>query len=308
MKSVTKKITKIIKNPKILILVFLDTKLARIIPDKQYLKLRYKLTFNKNLNLENPQTFSEKIQWLKLYDRKPEYTLMVDKYEAKKYAKDIIGDNYIVKTLGVWENFDDIDFDKLPNQFVLKCTHDSGGLIICRDKKTLDIAAAKKKINKCLKQNYYWHGREWPYKNVKPRIIAEEYLEDSSTKVLRDYKFFCFNTEPKFIYISEGLENHKTAHISFYNLDGTRMPFKRNDFAAFATDPVMPTNMPEMIEKSKELAQNIDCPFVRTDFYSVNGIIFFSEITFSPCGGFLPFNPPEWDRTLGGWISLPEKK
>ena len=165
--------------------------------DETYLRKYYKLRMGKELNLENPQTFNEKLQWLKLHDRKDIYTTMVDKYEVKKYVSNIIGEQYIIPTYGVWDRFDDIDFDSLPEQFVLKCTHDSGGLIIVRDKSKLDIKAAKKKINKCLKRNYYSHGREWPYKNVKPCVVAEAYMEDDATSELRDYKFFCFDGEVK---------------------------------------------------------------------------------------------------------------
>ncbi|MBR5061524.1 MAG: glycosyl transferase, partial [Prevotella sp.] len=161
--------------------------------DRKYIEYIWKKKMNYPLNLDNPQTFNEKLQWIKLYDHNPLYTKMVDKYEAKEYVASIIGDEYIIKTLGVWDRFDDIDFSTLPKQFVLKCTHDSGGLVICKDKSKLDIQAAKKKIEKSLKKNYYYIAREWPYKNVKRRIIAEEYIEDEKTKELRDYKFFCFN-------------------------------------------------------------------------------------------------------------------
>ena len=167
--------------------------ISHIIPDKLFLKLRYFKSCHKFPNLKEPKTYNEKIQWLKLHDKNPLYTTLVDKYEVKKYIADKIGEEYIIPTLEVWDSFDDIDFDSLPNQFVLKCTHDSGGLVICNDKNKLDIAQARKTITSSLKNNYYWSGREWPYKDVKPRIIAEKYMEDSQTEELRDYKFFCFN-------------------------------------------------------------------------------------------------------------------
>jgi hypothetical protein len=258
----------------------------------------------KALNLKNPQTFNEKLQWLKLYDRRPEYTMMVDKYEAKKYVAEHIGEKYIIPTLGVWDRFEDIDFSLLPNKFVMKCTHDSGGLVIVKDKSKMDIEAAKKKINTSLKKNYFWGGREWPYKNVSPRIIAEQYLENSS-KGLRDYKFFNFNGEPQFTYVSEGLENHSTAKISFYGFDGKEMDFHRTDYAQFDLPLEFPSNIGEMKRLSEELAKIIRCPFVRTDFYSVENRVFFSEITFSPCNGMIPFGPVEWDEKLGEWIKLP---
>ena len=161
----------------------------KFIPDESYLKLLYFIRMKKILNLKNPKTFNEKLQWLKLNDRKSQYSLMVDKYEAKKYVQSSIGEQYIIPTYGVWNSFNEIDFNSLPNKFVLKCTHDSGGVVICQDKELLNIELAKQKINKSLKCNFYYVGREWPYKNVKPRIIAEKYLEDKSTSDLKDYKF-----------------------------------------------------------------------------------------------------------------------
>ena len=276
-------------------------------PDEKFLKRMFKAHIGKELNLDNPQTFNEKLQWLKLYDRKPEYTTMVDKYEVKEYISKKIGEEYIIPTLGVWDKFDDIDFDSLPKQFVLKCTHDSGGLVICKNKATFNKDAAQKKINKCLKRNYFWNNREYPYKNVKPRIIAEQYLEDdlSSKQGLTDYKFFCFNGEPKFLYVSSGLENHKTAHISFLTLDWEFAPFQRSDYAPLDKLPPKPTNFDKMLETSSILSQNI--PFVRVDLYEVNKTIRFSELTFSPCSGYMPFIDSKYDEILGDLLVLPKK-
>ena len=276
---------------------------SKLIPDRLYIAIKYKMSLGRFPNLKNPQTFNEKLQWLKLHSRNSEYTRMVDKYEAKKFIADSIGEEYVIPTLGVWDKFDDIDFDILPDQFVLKCTHDSGGLVICRDKSKLDIAAAKKKIEKCLKTNYYWHGREWPYKNVKPRIIAEQYMDDGGGG-LRDYKFFCFNGMPRFIYISQGLEDHSTARISFYDLEGNKMPFGRSDYRPFDVAPDMPETLSEMIEYCSVLSEKVGCPFVRIDFYCIKGKTYFGEITFSPCGGMLPFEPAEWDKKLGEYLDL----
>lgn len=279
----------------------------KFVSDEACLKILYHMYFDKKLNLDDPKTFNEKLQWLKLYDRKPIYTTMVDKYEVKKYVADIIGEEYIIPTLGVWDSFDEIDFDALPDQFVLKCTHDSGGLVICRDKEKLDISAAKKKLEDCLKREFFYTGREWPYKNVKPRIIAENYMKDSKTEKLRDYKFFCFNGEPKMIYISEGMDDHSTAQMSFYDLEGKKMPFHRADYLSFAVNPDMPETLPEMIDLSRLFAKKTECPFVRIDFYCVNGKTYFSEITFFHGSGFSLFEPEEWDLKLGEWLTLPEK-
>ncbi|MBO5868918.1 MAG: glycosyl transferase [Oscillospiraceae bacterium] len=284
-------------------------KATRIIPDKLYIQLKFLMRLKRLPNLQNPKTFNEKLQWLKLHDRKPEYTTMVDKYEAKRYVAERIGEEYIIPTLGVWDSFDEIDFDSLPDQFVLKCTHDSGGLVICRDKSKLDKAAARKKIEASLQVNYYWQGREWPYKNVKPRILAEAYMEDENeAQGLTDYKFFCFNGEPRMIYVSQGLEDHATARISFYDLEGKPMPFRRSDYRPIDTEMVLPSNFAEMTDTARTLAKLVDCPFLRVDLYSVKGQMFFSEITFSPCGGMLPFEPLAWEEKLGEWISLPVDK
>lgn len=285
---------------------FLQSPMAVVLPDKLHIKARYALKMGKKLNLENPQTFNEKLQWLKLYDRKPIYTAMVDKYEVKQYIAERIGEEYIIPTLGVWDRFDDIDFNVLPNKFVLKCTHDSGGLVICKDKSVFDKAAAKKKIEKSLKRNYFLIHREWPYKNVKRRIIAEKYMEDSKTSELRDYKFYCFNGEPKFLYVSEGLADHSTAKLSFLNMDWTFAPFRRNDFQNFDNLPEKPQNYENMCELAGQLSKNI--PFLRVDLYEINGKIYFSELTFSPGAGFTKFYPEQWDYTLGEWIKLPEKE
>ena len=294
-----------LKHPRRIYAFFASRGMLNWMPDKAYLKMAFRANTGKKLNLKDPKTFNEKLQWLKLYNRKPEYTTMVDKYEAKKYVAEKLGEEYIIPTLGVWDRFDDIDFDALPDQFVLKCTHDSGGLVICRDKSKLDKEKAKEKIETSLKNNYYWNGREWPYKNVKPRILAEQYMEDESGNGLRDYKFFTFNGESKFLYLSEGLEDHATASISFCGLDGREMPFHRADYKPFSELPAMPENFSDMVELSDRLAKLVDSPFVRCDFYSVDGHIYFSEITFTPCGGALPFEPGEWDETLGNWIKLP---
>lgn len=273
--------------------------------DKAYLKLRYNCIMGKKLNLDNPVTYNEKLQWLKLYDRKPEYTKMVDKYEAKKYVADIIGEEYIIPTLGIWDNVNDIDFDTLPNQFVLKCTHDSGGLVICKDKTELDIENAKNTLNHFLNRNFYNVHREWPYKDVKHRIIAEKYMEDESGKDLKDYKFFCFNGEPKLLYISEGLSDHSTAKISFADMDYNIAEFKRNDFKPFDELPKKPINFEKMKELAKVLSK--DRAFIRVDFYEINKKIFFGELTFFPCSGYLPFDPEKYDKVLGDWITLPNK-
>lgn len=268
--------------------------------DEKYLKRKYKACMGKELHLDSPQTFNEKLQWLKLYDRKPEYTTMVDKYAVKKYVADIIGEEYIIPTLGVWNHFDEIDFDKLPNQFVLKCTHDSGGIVICKDKKKLDLKSAKKKIEKSLKQNYYWSSREWPYKDVKPRIIAEEYMIDESGYELKDYKFFCFNGEAKMMFIAT--DRGSDTKFDFYDMEFNHLPFT-NGHPNANKKIQRPKNYSKMIALAAKLSFEI--PNVRVDFYNINGKIYFGELTFFHWSGLVPFEPEEWDYKLGSWIKLP---
>jgi len=277
----------------------------KFIPDEPYLKIMYRLRMGKKLNLDNPRTFNEKIQWLKLHDRKPIYTTMVDKYEAKNYVASIIGEEYIIPTLGVWDKFEDINFDSLPNQFVLKCTHDSGGLVICRDKFSFDIEAAKKKINASLKTNFYWVAREWPYKDVKPRIIAEQYMEDKSDHELRDYKFFAFDGVAKALFIAtdRGDESIDTK-FDFFDMD-----FKHLEFTNGHPNAEIELHKPKTFEKMRLLAEKLSegIPQVRVDFYEVNGRTYFGEITLAHWSGMKPFVPEEWDYTFGGWIDLPDR-
>ena len=272
-------------------------------PDEVYLQKKYKLLMGKDLDLNNPQTFNEKIQWLKLNDRKPIYTTMVDKYDVKKFIADTIGEEYVIPTLGIYDHFDDIDFDALPNQFVLKCTHDSGGLVICTDKSKLNIREAKKKIEKSLKRDFYLNGREWPYKNVVPRIIAEQYMEDPSTKELRDYKFFSFNGKVKALFIATDRQAEgKETKFDFFDADFNHLPFT-NGHPNAEVLPQKPQQFDKMIELAEKLSVNI--PLVRVDFYEVNGRIYFGELTFSHWSGMVPFDPEEWDYKLGEWITLP---
>lgn len=271
--------------------------------DEAYLKRKYRACMGKELNLGSPQTFNEKLQWLKLHDRKPEYTTMVDKYAVKKYVADIIGEEYIIPTLGVWNHFDEIDFDKLPNQFVLKCTHDSGGIVICKDKNKLDLKLAKKKMEKCLKRNYYWSSREWPYKDVKPRIIAEQYIEDNNKEgFLTDYKFFCFNGKMKCMYVSVNSHTAKQK-IQFFDRNYNLLPIRRDDYLVFDEIPKKPNHLDDMIKIAEQLSRNI--PHTRIDFYYIQNRIYFGEITFFTGSGFIPFSEKKWDYKLGSWIKLP---
>lgn len=274
--------------------------------DEDYIRRLYKFNMGKELNLDNPITYNEKLQWLKIHDRNPLYTTMVDKYEVKNYVGGIIGDEYIIPTIGVWDDFDDIDFDSLPNQFVLKCTHDSGGLVICQDKKRFDIRAARKKIKRCMKLNFYYTGREWPYKDVKPRIIAEKYMEDAETSELRDYKFFCFDGAVKAMFIASDRQNpNEETKFDFFDVDFNHLNF-RNGHPNAKRLPDKPKNYEKMIRLAESLSVGI--PHVRVDFYEVGEKVYFGEMTFSHWSGMKPFEPEVWDRIFGDWISLPNFK
>lgn len=275
-----------------------------MIPDKIYLKLMYRHRMKKKLNLKKPQTFNEKLQWLKLYNRNPEYTKMVDKYEAKKYVADIIGEEYIIPTLGVWNNVEDIEFESLPNQFVLKCTHDSGGVIICKDKKNFNIENAKKKLKDSLKQNFYYKGREWPYKNVKPRIIAEKFMYDENTEDLNDYKFMCFNGQVKCSFTCTERRSSSGLKVTFFDKEWHKMPFERH-YPSSNKEIKKPINYDLMLRISEKLSQDMD--FVRVDLYEINGKVYFGELTFFPGCGMEEFIPDKWDNILGSWLALPKK-
>jgi len=286
----------------------LRNEFLKILPDSIFLKMRYRSRFGKKLDIKNPQTFSEKLQWLKLYNRIPEYSIMVDKYAVKQYVADKIGETYVIPTLGVWENFDDVDFGSLPNQFVMKCTHDSGGLVICKDKEALDIDKAREKINKSLKRNFYWIAREWPYKNVPKRIIAEKYISDKEkSDSLTDYKFYCFNGKPQYCQVITARFDDE--RIDFYDMQwkhqeftGLSKPYKKH---ASSLSP-----KPYTFEKMKDFASILskDIPFVRVDFYEVDGNLYFGEITFFPAGGWGEFDVDEWNYKMGEMIKLPDRK
>lgn len=294
------RIIKVLKTPKYAFEYIIRKGNFDEMPDEKYLKMRFKYRVGYELNLDNPQTFNEKLQWLKLHDRKPKYTKMADKYDAKQYVTEKIGKEYIIPTLGVWDKFEDINFKELPNQFVIKCTHDSGGLVICKNKSKMDIEAARNKINKCLNRNFYKSSREYPYKNIKPRVIAEQFMVDESSYELKDYKFMCFNGEVKCLFTNSNRFGDEL-YVTFYDLDWNIMPFERY----YHKDPngvKKPVKFKEMIELAKVLSRGI--PFLRVDFYEVLGQIYFGELTFYPGSGFEPFIPIEWDYKLGSWINL----
>lgn len=295
------RISKIEHCSKLFVLKLDEWGLIRL-DDKLYIKTKYdtKMGFN-TLSLEYPISFNEKIQWLKLHDHNQRYTMMVDKYMVKEYVANMIGEEYIIPTIGIYDKFSDIDFKKLPKRFVMKCTHDSGGLVICTNKDELDIRAAERKINSCLRRNFYYAGREWPYKNVKPRIIIEEYIEDSIDKELRDYKLFCFNGKYRLMFIATNRQGSGETYFDFFDSDFNHLSVI-NGHPNAPIQPHKPVMYKQMIDLAEKLSKDI--PQVRVDLYVANGRIFFGEMTFHHYSGFTRFDPEEWDKTFGKLIKL----
>lgn len=299
------RIKQLINNPR-RIFIGLLTRTAVIWPDKLYLQLRFYFEMGQKLNVKSPKTFNEKLQWLKLYNRKPEYTTMVDKYAVKQYVADKIGEEYIIPTLGIWTRVEEIDWESLPNQFVLKTTHGggSGGVVICKDKAKFDKIEACRKLQRSLNSDIYRNYREWPYKNVTRRIIAEHFMVDESGLELKDYKFFCFNGRVECFKVDfDRFISHKA---NYYDRNANLLSFYElvcpSDYSKVFEKP---QNFDKMIELAEKLAKNI--PFVRMDLYNINGNIYFGEITFFPASGMGKFKPEEWDEKLGDMIKLPTK-
>lgn len=295
---------KVIRKPTHLILGLIN-RTSKLWPDRLFLKIKYRLVMGDKLNLKNPKSFNEKLQWLKLYNRKPEYTTMVDKYAVKEYVASKIGEEYIIPTLGVWDTSDDIDWDSLPNQFVLKTTHGGGGggVVICKDKATFDIDSAKRILDSSLKNDIFWLYREWPYKNVPKRIIAERYMSDGENE-LEDYKIHNFNGIPKVILVCRERFKDSPMIDDFYSDNWEKLDIKRPGHPNSSEPQKYPQKLEEMLRLSCKLSKGI--PFLRTDFYIVEDHIYFGELTFFPASGLSKFEPDYWDMVLGEWLALPK--
>lgn len=279
--------------------------LANYGPEDTYLKYVFKHCVGYPLNLDNPQTFNEKIQWLKLNNRKPEYTDMVDKIDAKKYVESLIGSEYIIPTIGTWDSVDEIGWDSLPNQFVMKCSHDSGGIIVCKDKSKLNIEEARRKLTDGWVSNYYKYYKEYPYREVKPRLIAEEYMEDESGYELKDYKIFCFDGEPKFLFVATDRQKKgEEVKFDFFDLEWNHIPVRNGHENAKSPIP-KPKNFELMLELARKLSKGKT--HVRVDLYNCNGKIYFGELTFFHFSGLTSFVPQEWDYKFGEYFNLPIK-
>lgn len=276
-----------------------------LFPDKLYLKLQFRHLLGYKLDLEHPKTFQEKLQWLKLYDRNLIYHKMVDKYEAKWYIAEKVGSEYVIPTLGIFSSVDEIDYDKLPNEFVIKTTHDSGTVVVCKDKSKLDKENVRKFISKRLRRRYFYTEREWPYKNVKPRVIVEKNI-NVNDEDLKDYKFFCFDGEPKALYITTNRGMKGGLKEDFFYADGRHMEVNQKGYNNNTQTPSLPINFEKMKDLARVLAKGI--PQLRVDFYEIDGNVYVGELTFSDGGGFSPFVPDEYNKIFGDWIKLPIDK
>ena len=307
MKSIHK-LFRYISDPKYRFIINDGLHLYSLLSDEKYLKKKFKNRLGYELNLNSPSTFNEKLQWLKIHDRNPLYHTLVDKIKVKEYVSAKIGEEYIIPTYGIWNKVEEIDWKTLPDSFVLKVSHDSGGVFICKDKNKVDLNNIASIINEHLRRDYYLSCREWPYKNLERKVLAEQLLVDnrSDNGDLIDYKFYCFNGCPTYLYVSQGLSNHSTAKISFLDLDWNLAPFGRDDYDSFVIPPEKPPCLQEMIDIASTLANGM--PFVRVDLYNVNNKIYFSELTLYPCSGMMPFSPPEYDKALGDLLDLTIEK
>ena len=278
--------------------------ITKCIPDRLYIQLLFFRHLHKRINLEQPKAFNEKLQWLKLYDRNPEYTKMVDKYAVKQYVSEKIGSEFIIPTLGVWDNPEDINFSDLPDRFVLKWNHDSGSIVICTDKSILDKREAVSRLKSRQKFSGFWYAREWPYKDVVPKVIAEKYIEDSSG-YLNDYKLMCFNGKVRCSFVCTDRFSGDGLKVTFYDRSWNQMPFSRHYPVSDMPVP-RPKNYDALVHLAEKLSEGI--PFVRVDFYDVNDRVYFGEMTFYPGSGLEEFDPEKWDYVLGSWLELPVNK
>ena len=316
MGKIKEAVIKISKNPRSVIDYLNALGCFSRFSDRKCVELFWWSKTGKRINLDNPKGFNEKLQWLKLYDHNPQYHIWADKYRVKEKVAELLGQEYVIPTLGVWEDPDEIDFDQLPEQFVLKCNHNcGGGMCICKDKSKLDIHKVKAKLRRELHHDYYKDSREWSYKDIPHKIIAEQFIKDNTISKqsinadgLIDYKFFCFNGVPKFLYtgFANIVNGVKHDQLSFKNFDWTDTPFYRTDHEPFPVELNRPDKLDEMIQIAEKLSAGI--PFVRVDLYLINNHILFSEMTFYPGSGYGLFSPPEWETRLGEWIELPDKK
>ena len=283
-------------------------RLSFLFPDKLYLKMIHRLELGRKLDLKNPKTYNDKLQWLKLYCHRPEFTMMADKVAVKPFVASRIGAEYVAPLLGVWDRVEEIDWESLPQKFVLKTNHDGGnfGVVICRDKDSFDREKAEKRLKASLRRNTYLLGREWPYKNIPRKVFAEEYIEDKGREELLDYKFYCFDGKVRIVFIASGRQSQKEVCIDYYDADGNHIDGLRQSHPNAPVPPEKPVHFDLMKSLAENLSEGI--PHVRVDFFEANGNVYFSELTFFPYGGWALFHPEKYDLELGSYIRLPEHK
>ena len=305
MQNLTKKLKRLVTDQEFRFHILQNMGVYNLVPDKLYLKRFFRAHMHQKLDWNHLQTFNQKLQWLKLYDRRPEYRRMADKLEAKDYVAERIGREHIIPTIAVWDRIDQIDFDALPDQFVLKCTHDSGGVVICNDKAHFDVLSAKKKLEKSLKRKYFHYGREWPYKGLKPRIMAEQYMCDGAYDKdnLTDYKIFCFDGEPQFVMTVRDRSKGKGQSLHrWYNMDWELQDLDLDYRNEIKEPEPRPQQLDQMLQFARELSAGLK--HLRVDLYVINGHIYFGELTFYHMSGCERFEPASWDHRLGGYIQL----
>lgn len=274
---------------------------AGMYTDRFFIRHQFKHAMHYYPDLDNPVTFQEKLQWLKLHDRKPEYTKMADKYLAKEFIKDRIGAQYVIPTIAVYDRAEDIDYESLPEEFVMKTTHDSGTVVICRDKSSLNVKKTNSYLSRRLKVKYYLKEREWPYKGVKPRIIVEKLLGNEGEDLM-DYKFYCFNGDPRLMFVISNRWGGGGHRADYYNMEGENIAITQPGYNSSPVPPSLPSVFNEMKELAQQLSKGI--PHIRVDFYYTGGQIYVGELTFFDSGGYLTFIPEEYNRILGDWIDL----
>lgn len=286
--------------------MIIPRRLLQLLPDKAYIQLLYYKHFHQFVDFKNPVSFNEKLQWLKLHDRRPQYTTMVDKLKMKEYLRDILDEDYTIPTLAVWDRPENINLDVLPNQFVLKWNHDSGSIVICKDKRTFDKDKALKQLSHGEKYNGFWYGREYPYKDVPPKVFAEPYMEDAETHELRDYKLFTFNGKVKLLLIASDRQTPgEDTKFDYFDMEMNHLDIVNQHANAYVT-PKPPKSFPLM----KQLAETISKGLIhlRVDFYEVNGKVYIGELTLYHGSGLMKFSPDRWYKILGDWINLPTDK
>lgn len=279
--------------------------IARLLPDKVYLSIKYRVHLGYWMDWKNPKTYNEKLQWLKVNYRRKDFSMMVDKDAVKKYVAKKIGEEYVIPTIATYNSATDIDFDALPQKFVLKCTHDSGGLVVCKNKESLDFCAVRAKMKKALKRTYIVQNREYPYKYVSRKIIAERYMEEPQYGELRDFKFYCFDGNPRYLLVASGRQKGQK-RFDYFDIHWNHWPVHDEGCPNNDITPEMPKNFEKMIEIAKVLSDGI--PHVRVDLYNIDGHIYFGEMTFFDGSGCNIYEPREYDKVFGKYLTLPQPR